>query len=55
MLTTEKLTASVQRELVKLLRRIENNIDPQENIDWLWSLCEQEMITFECLQELMQQ
>ena len=48
-----KLGESVRQELARLLRRIENDIAPQENINKLWQLCEQEQITFEYLQGFM--
>lgn len=42
-------------ELVKYLRQIENGADVQKNIEGLWQLCGEKGITFEYLQEVMQQ
>lgn len=55
MLKTERLDKTAYHELVKLLRRIENHIDTQDNINQLWQLCEQAKIDFACLQTIMQQ
>lgn len=43
----------VRKELIRYLRRIENGIDVQANIDRLWQLCARENIVFEYLQAFM--
>ncbi len=50
----ELLSEPVRWELANLLRRIENDIAPQENINLLWQFCERENIDFEYLQAFMQ-
>lgn len=47
-------TAEVRRRLVFLLRRIENDIDPQENCRELWQLCTKEQIPASYLAALAQ-
>ena len=54
MLKNEPISEAVRWELAKLLRRIENGIEAQANINRLWQLCEQEKIDFEFLQAFMQ-
>ena len=51
----EQLNEAVRWDLVKVLRRIENGIEPQNNINRLWQICEQESIGFEYLQSFMKQ
>lgn len=51
----EQIGEAVCWELVRILRRIENGIELQENIHRLWRLCEREQINFEYLQSFMQQ
>ncbi|WP_028129585.1 hypothetical protein [Selenomonas sp. AE3005] len=47
-------TESVRLELVKILRRIENDIDIRENTNKLLALCANERISFEYIQAFMQ-
>ncbi len=51
----EQLNEAVRWDLVKVLRRIEHGIEPQNNINRLWQICEQESIGFEYLQSFMKQ
>lgn len=51
----EQLNEAVRWSLVKVLRRIENGIELQENINYLWQLCEREHISFDYLQAFMEQ
>ena len=53
MSNADNLDDVVRHELIKLLRRIENNIDMQENLNRLLQLCEQAGVDFAVLAELM--